>query len=174
MLTIGFTGHRIKIVARQEILEGIYSAIKERNKQIALQLSLVPNSPDIRGRNRIEQERDRLEQSRTAWENANSLQVNERVLIPAGTPVGLGILGFYVTGKPIEGVLAVTHSLHGGSGYMEHGHRTREALARITIELPFNQGQASAETVELLVVNDMLEAVKKEFADSSSNAQIAA
>ena len=140
-------------------LEAIQSAIKKDNEQVALKLSLLPNSPNARGENRIDEERYRLEQTRASWENIESpIGVGTEVLIPTGTPVKIVPMGAYIVGeKPIWGTLARTHSVRGGSGYMDHGHRTRNALSLIT--RPHKKGQAPIEAVNLLVPNDMFEAV---------------
>lgn len=155
------------------ILEAVHAAIEKRNNRIASKLSLIHNSPDDRGRNRFEQEQDRLERVRLSWQNTESpIKLGEEVLIPAGTPVGLVPMGAYVTEKPIRGVLDRTHSLRGGSGHMEHGHRTRNALALITIALPPEQGQTHTETIGFLVANDMFKVAPQEPMDNSSNTPI--
>lgn len=145
-------------MAAELILEAVLAAIKERNSRIASNLSLIPNSPDDRGRNRFEQEQDRLERTRLSWQDTESPgKLGDEVLIPAGIPVGLVPMGAYVTGEPIRGVLTRTHSLRGGSGYMEHGRRIRDPLALITKTFPLKEGQTIPETVDLLVPNDMFQ-----------------
>ena len=153
-------------------LEAVQSAIKKRNEQIALKLSLLPNSPNARGENRIDEERYRLEQTRASWGNIESpIGVGTEVLVPTGTPVEIVPMGAYIVGEePIWGTLARTHSLRGGSGYMEKGHRTRDALSLIS--RPHNKGQAPIEAVNLLVPNDMFEAVLQGPTNIPSNIPI--
>jgi hypothetical protein len=147
-------------VAHEFILEAVDAALKERNGRIASKLSLIPNSPDVWGRNRFEQEQDRLEQSRPTWQDAESLmKLGDEVLIPAGTPVGLVPMGAYLTQEPIIGVLARVSSRRGGSGYMEPGRKIRDSLVLINKTLPLEQGQKLAETVGFLVPNDMFKAI---------------
>ncbi len=161
-------------MAHEFILEAVDAALKKRNERIASKLSLVPNSPDVWGRNRFEQEQDRLERSRATWQDTVSpIELGDEVLIPAGTPVGLVPMGAYITEVPIMGgVLARAYSLRGGSGYLEHGHRIRDSLVLITKTLPLEQGQKLAETVGFLVPNDMFEAIPQTLMGNSSNTQI--
>lgn len=154
-------------------LEAVQSAIKKRNEQVALKLSLLPNSPNARGENRIDEERYRLEQTRVSWENIESpIAVGDEVLITTGTPVGIVPMGAYIVGEePILGTLARTHILRGGSGYMGQGHRTRVALSLIT--RPHIKGQAPIEAVDILVPNDMYQAVLQEPTNILPNTPIA-
>ena len=154
-------------------LEAVQSEIKKRNEQIASELGLLPNSPNERGKNRIDEERYRLEQTRASWENIESpIVVGDEVLVPTGTPVGIVPMGASIVGeKPILGTLARTHSLRGGGGYMEQGHRRRDALSLIT--RPHNKGQAPIEAIDLLVPNDMFEAVLQGPTNIPSNTPIA-
>ncbi len=153
-------------------LEAVQSAIKKRNEHVASELGLLPNSPNDRGENRIDEERYRLEQTRASWGNIESpIGVGTEVLIPTGTPVKIVPMGAYIVGEePIWGTLARTHSLRGGSGYMDKGHRTRDALSLISH--PHKKGQASIEAVDLLVPNDMFEAVLQESTNIFSNTPI--
>lgn len=154
-------------------LEAIQSAIRKRNEHVTSELGLLPNSPNERGENRIDEEAYRLERTRTSWENIeNPIEVGTEVLIPTGTPVGIVPMGAYIVGEePIWGTLARTHSLRGGSGYMEKGHRTRNALS--LIKRPHKKGQAPIEAVDLLVPNDMFEAVLQGPTNIPSNTPIA-
>lgn len=151
-------------------LEAVQSAIKKRNEQVALKLSLLPNSPNARGENRIDEERYRLERTRVSWENIESpIVVGDEVLIRPKTPVRFVPEGAYITGESIWGTLARTHSLRGGGGYMEKGHRTRNALSLITH--PHKKGQAPI-AVDILVPNDMYQAVLQEPTNILPNAPI--
>ena len=144
------------------ILGAAESAIKKRNDRIAEILSLIPNSPDARGRDMFEQEEDRLERVRSDWQNKESpAKLGEEVLISSGIPIGIAPMGGYITTEPITGILNRTHSLRGGSGYMEHGHRVRDALAHVTVTLPLEEGQTIPQAVVLLVPNDMFKAVSQ-------------
>lgn len=137
------------------ILDAVYKTLDEYSSRVATKLALTPNSPDERGRNKYQQESDRLERTRLSWQDAETpTKVGDKVLIPAGTPVGLSMRGF-ITSEPIIGVLSSTHSLRGGMGYMEHGHKVKDALAHITITLPQEPGKINAEQVILQVPNDM-------------------
>lgn len=172
ILTIKFPRYSIKTMTDEVSLEAIQSAIKKDNEQVALKLSFLPNSPNARGENRIDEERYRLEQTRPSWENIESpIVVGDEVLITTGTPVRFVPEGAYITGEPIWGTLARTHSLRGGSGYMEQGHRTRAALSLVT--RPHIKGQAPIEAVDLLVPNDMYEAVLQEPTNILPNTPIA-
>jgi hypothetical protein len=146
------------------------------NKRVASLLSLKPNKPDDKGKSRIQQERDRLERDRLLWEHTNSLQVDKRVIIPVGTPVGLGTVGSYITQKPMEGILKITSGHYGGSGYMEHGTKRLYPLFTVSVEVPHGK-EVSVEKVEqvnLLVPNDMLKTALQASTDNSLNDQIAA
>ena len=144
------------------ILGAAESAIKKRNDRIAEMLSLKPNSPDARGRDMFEQEGDRLERVRPAWQHTESpAKLGEEVLITSGVPVGIAPMGGYITTEPICGILSKTHSLRGGSGYMEHGNRVRDALVHITVTLPLEEGQIIPPAVVLLVPNDMFKAASQ-------------
>lgn len=112
----------------------VEAAINERNERVADILSLRPNSPDGRGRNQFELAADSLERDRT-WEHLESpVKKDDVVEIPAGTPVGLVPFGGYITTQIIRGILTRTHSLIGGAGYMEHGHRRPDPLFHVTVK----------------------------------------
>ena len=129
-------------------MEKVYTAIRERNERVASILSLKSDSPNAKGSYGIEQVREMLERIRPVWENVNSLQVGERVEIPVETPVGLGVLGFYIAGKPIEGKLVGTCAgLYGGNNPGEHGTRRLSPLYTVSVEL------TPDEKVSLLVPN---------------------
>lgn len=142
-------------------LETALSNIDKYNNRVASLLSLIPNKPDDKGRNRVEQESDRLERTRSSWEPEGGLRVGERVLIPAGTPVGLGIRGFYVAEKSIVGTLKKTSGGYGGDGYLQHSTQRLYSLFRVSVDLPNGMGEP-IEEVSLLVPNDMLKTIPKE------------
>ena len=156
-------------------MEAIQSAFEKRNERIAKKLSLTPNSPDARGRNRFEQEADRLELTRSKWQNQDiPAKLDEKVLIPPETPVGLVPMGAYITKEPIIGKLVRFDGLRGGSRYMEHGQRVKNSLVAIDVTVPPEEGQLRKESVCFLVPIDMFKAIPQESTGNSPDIQIAA
>lgn len=138
------------------LLEKLQSAIEERNRHDASALSLVHNEPNDEGRTRVQQENDRLRRSsRSDWKRTkNPLGVGETVLIPVGTPVGLGSdLDSYLTEKPLKGTLVSVFGGYGGMGYGQRSDQLAEPLFKVSVQ---PEGQESTETITLLVPNDLL------------------
>ena len=168
-MTIKFPRYTINKMGKEVIpgdVESALETIKERNEQVALLLSLKHNHPDDKGRTRVQQEQDRLNRSNPdSWERTRSpLRVGQKVLIPAGTPVGLGLVESYITERELEGTLIDVDRLVGGDGYGLVGRRVTEPLSKVSVELPRTEGEAQR-TFTLSVPNDMYKAVPQAPAD---------
>lgn len=138
--------------------------IEEDNKRVASELSLVPNSPDKYGRNKVDLAGNDLERTRPLWENGDiQTEVGVKVLIKSGTPVGLGSKG-YVTGGSLEGVFrgVIDYGFVGGAGYMEHGVRRISPYVQMGVEL------SSGEEVSLRVPRSIFDPVPQVSVDSHS------
>lgn len=150
-------------------VESAIGAIKKRNEQVALSLSLTHNHPDDKGRTRIEQERNRLNKSSPdSWERTrNPLRLGQEVLILTGTPVGLLLEESYITGIELKGILIGVYGLYGGTGYGQRGTRLVEPLSKVSVKLPQIEGEV-LKTFTLLVPCDMYYAAPQAPADSHS------
>ena len=142
--------------SRNTFLENLQSVIEARNNQIASALSLAHNEPNEESRTRVQQEKDRIKRTgRGPWKRTEDpLEVGERVLIPIGTPVGLGsVLDSYITEKPLEGTLINGSGGYGGMLYPYRSNQLTEPLFKVSVQ---PEGQDPTEPVTLLVPNDLL------------------
>lgn len=141
---------------RNAFLENLQSAVEARNNQIASALSLAHNEPDDKGRTRVQQEKDRLRRtSREQWKRTNNpMAVGDNVLIPPGTPVGIGSdLASYIAEIPLRGTLISVSGGYGGDGYLETSQEIIEPLFKVNV-IPERHEPTKA--VTLLVPNDLL------------------
>ena len=142
-------------------VESRIEEIEEHNKRVASELSLLPNSPDRNGRNKVDLAGEELERTRPLWEKEEiKTEVGGKVLIKPGTPVGLGSKG-YVAGEPIEGVFlgVIDYGFVGGAGHMEHGVRRKSPYVKMGVK------RSSGEEVSFRVPRSIFDPVPQAPAD---------